>query len=903
MPPVDIRELTFEHYAHETSVHVNTPAPRLSWKLIADIDARNIFQISYEVEIAANVKNGHEGKAVSYESQSGDSVLVPWPGESLVPRERCLVRIRSTWKIDNRDETTAWTDWYTIQCALLNRSDFTANFITSSAKLKQDDSLRPLRFRKLFSLPEDKGQVARAHLYITAHGVYEATINGHRVGDHEMAPGWTSYKHRLSYQIFNVTDSIQQKNTNVIGVEVAEGWYAGRLGWDGHKYLYGTQLAVFAQLEIGFDNDPAIFSVTSDNTWQCDLSLIVSSQIYDGEVYDAEQDLCGWSTNSAVDTSSWVSAIEIEFPTSKLVAIGAPPVRVTQKVSPIKIFESKSGRKILDFGQNLVGKLYAPVIDKSEGHVITFTYAEVMENDEIGTRPLRSAKSTDTIYCGKVLREWSPKFTFHGFRYVEVTGWDDINQDSVVALVMHTDMQRTGWFNCSEPLVNKLHENTVWSMRGNFLSIPTDCPQRDERLGWTGDIQVFGPSANFLYDTSAMLGHWLEDLAAEQGEHDGVPPFVVPDVLHKQWGSFPQAVWDDVTILLPWALYKAFGDTDILRDQYLSMQAWVDTGLRRGPDGLWDRNTWQLGDWLDPIAPPERPGLGRTDGTYVADAYLVHVTNVMIKISKIIGEDAHAVRYAAQYESYKDLFNQKYITPAGLVAADSQTGLALSIVFGLHEKHEQVKVAAEQLCRAVRLARFQVATGFAGTPIITHALSTTGLSQYAYSMLLEKSCPSWLYPITMGATTIWERWDSMLPDGKINPGSMTSFNHYALGSVVNWLHEVVGGISPIEAGWKRFKVRPVPGGTLTWAEVSHESPYGMIRCRWEIEGTVFKLDVDVPPNTNAVVIMPDKQVNVIFGEKEEGMVVGSGSHTFSCRYEAKEWPPKAIYPGMMQIKD
>lgn len=897
-----IRELTLEHQPHGDVTCVNTHEPRLSWKLDAG-SSRNVEQRSYEVEIAPSLIDDHESKAESYSFESTNSILVPWPGKPLSSRQQCVIRVRVHLTADGMEDSTPWTEWHTIETALLERSEFAASFITTSAQPQPDGPLRPVRFRKTFELPEEKGKVIKASLYITAHGVYEAFINGSRIGDHQMAPGWTSYKHRLNYQIFDVTSLIQQNGNNAIGVEVAEGWFAGRLGWKKERHFYGEDLAVFAQLEIELENDPMIFPIISDESWECGTSAILSSQIYDGEVYGMQQEVKGWNTNKEFDSSSWVPAALIDFPESHMIASGAPPVRVTQEVKPVKIFTSTSGKKMLDFGQNLVGKLFAATIDKPKGHEISFTHAEVLENGELGVRPLRSAKCTDTVMCsGTPLKNWSPKFTFHGFRYVQVNGWDDITEDSVRALVMHTDMQRTGWFNCSEPLIEKLHENTVWSMRGNFLSIPTDCPQRDERLGWTGDIEVFSPSASFLYDTSSMLGHWLEDVAAEQEELDGVPPFVVPDILQKSWGNFPQAVWDDVTILVPWALYRAFGDINILEQQYPSMQAWIDKGLRRGPDGLWDRNTWQLGDWLDPIAPPDRPGDGRTDGTYVADAYLVHITEVMSKISEIIGETTDAARYTADYAKYKSLFNQKYITPAGLVAADSQTGLALAVVFGLHEKPEQVQTAADQLCRAVKLAGFKVATGFAGTPIVTHALSSVGLSQYAYRMIFEKGCPSWLYPITMGATTIWERWNSILPDGSINSGEMTSFNHYALGSIVNWLHEVVGGISPMDPGWKGIKVRPVPGGTLTWAEVKHESPYGTIRCRWEIKGEELKVELEVPPNSQAVVVLPDKQANVSLGEEEEGMTVGSGKHTFSCEYKAKEWPPKAIYPEIVEIQ-
>ncbi|OCT53203.1 hypothetical protein CLCR_10222 [Cladophialophora carrionii] len=453
-------------------------------------------------------------------------------------------------------------------------------------------------------------------------------------------------------------------------------------------------------------------------------------------------------------------------------------------------------------------------------------------------------------------------------------------------------MKRTGWFSCSHPMVNKLHENAIWSMRGNFLSVPTDCPQRNERLGWTGDIQVFARSANFLYNTTGMLGNWLDDLAAEQMEpwREGVPPFVVPDVITKAhpddddfWPHIPNAVWDDAAVLVPWSLYLASGDKEVLEKQYASMTSWIDRGIPRGTDGLWDANIYQLGDWLDPMAPPTEPGNGRTDRAFVADAYLVRATDVMAQACAVLGRDDDANRYRSDCQRLKQAFHDKYVAKSGLLVADTQTALSLAVVFILLDSPDQLAVVGDRLARAVRLQQFRVSTGFAGTPIITHALTSTGHPELAYRMVLEKNCPSWMYPISMGATTIWERWDSMLPDGSINPGEMTSFNHYALGSVVNWLHECVGGISSLEPGWKRVKVRPVPGGGLTSASVAHESPYGRIESSWEIKaGTKFHLEILLPPNTSAWVVLPGehKKKGSVEEPEEAGRWVTSGETPF-----------------------
>ncbi|KAI1617984.1 bacterial alpha-L-rhamnosidase-domain-containing protein [Exophiala viscosa] len=744
--------------------------------------------------------------------------------------------------------------------------------------------------------------VSRARVYITAYGVYRMFVNGCRVADEEMSPGWTSYKHRLNYQIF----------------DVGAGWYAGRLGFFGKRCLYGKDIAVLAQLEVLLE-DGQLYTFNSDESWKTHASAITHSEIYDGEAYDTREEHLqgGWCSDPASDESSWTTTTELPTPFTKLNASDIPPVRCTEVKQPIDIFRSPSGKLLVDFSQNLVGKLRVtfpavPAETSPGGHSVSFRHAEILENGELGTRPLRSAKCLDQVILSDTKPfTWSPAFTFHGFRYVQVDGWPmdiELKTSDLEALVLHSDMRRTGSFTCSDPLVNKLHQNTLWSMRGNFLSLPTDCPQRDERLGWTGDIQVFGPSANYLYDTTGFLGNWLEDLSAEQLEEGrgGVPPVVIPDLIDNPIKNPPQAIWNDVTVLLPWDMYLSSGDKDILGRQYASMTAWVDRGIPRGPDGLWDPNGWQFGDWLDPSAPPEEPGAGRTDCILVADAYLVRVTETMARVAECLGlSDDHA-RYSDDARRLKAVFQHQYMAPSGLLVGDTQTALSLALCFNLHQNDEQRAHAAARLAHLVQFARYRISTGFAGTPLITHALSDTGHAQLAYRMLLETKCPSWLYPITMGATTTWERWDSMLPDGSINPGSMTSFNHYALGSIVHWLYKVVGGISPRDPGWRTVEIRPIPGGTIDNATVTYQSPFGLVACSWSVceKDETFTMEVTIPLNSKGVIILPSQQqqqqvklggVACSDAPGAEGLVVGSGSHKFTCPYKKPQWPPKAIW--------
>ncbi|KAK3175822.1 hypothetical protein K4F52_009955 [Lecanicillium sp. MT-2017a] len=903
MSPIRISSIIFEH--HPTGLGIGHASPRLSWRFsssASQTEPRNWVQESYEIEISRH--NAPE-KPENYTVQSKESILVPWPSHALQSRERAAVKVRAHGNaIDSNGnptrESTEWSESAVVEAALLHKSDWSAKLTTSTITGSDKESVRPLIFRKAFSLPENAGHISKARLYITAHGIYKAYVNGTRIGNEEMAPGWTSYNHRLLYQTFDVAASLSQGGKqHVLGVSVAEGWFAGRLGWKSYRRIYGDKLAILAQLEVQFESGQS-YKLQSDGSWKSGHHATTRSEIYDGEDCDTRLANHGWSSDADFNEEYLSPTQELDFPSAQLLASETPPVRVTEELAPKNIFLSKSGKTIVDFGQNLVGKVELRLPVGPEGQQVTLSHAEVMENSELGMRPLRTAKPIDNVILSQSQpATWTPQFTFHGFRYVQVDGWPLNNgvpdTSEIKALVLHSDMTRTGWFSCSNSLINQLHENVLWSIKGNFLSVPTDCPQRDERLGWTGDIQVFSPSANLLFNTNAFLGNWLADVSVEQLEESrkGVPGLVTPDILNDNTLG-PQCAWHDVTVLTPWDLYTTSGDKELLRDQYASMKAWVDVGLPRGPNGLWDQNIWQLGDWLDPAAPPEEPGNGTTDGIFVADAYLVRVLETMAKVSAVLGEVKDATRYSQEAAHAKKTFQYEYVAPSGLLVCDTQTAHSLALTFGLLGGKSQIAKSAGRLNHLVYNAKFRIATGFVGTPLVSHALSDSGSYQMAYRMLLEKKCPSWLYPITMGATTIWERWDSMLPDGSINPGSMTSFNHYALGSVANWLHKNVGGISPLEPGWKTVKVRPVPGGDLTSATVKYEGPYGRIESSWHVgdDGT-FHLKVTIPPNSHAVVILPDAW-KMDTQSEEQGMEIGSGTYEYQCSYSPSDWPPKAL---------
>ncbi|MBO8140910.1 MAG: family 78 glycoside hydrolase catalytic domain [Firmicutes bacterium] len=860
---VSVASIRVEHL--RKALGIGTARPRLSWTV--ETSSAGWKQVAYEIESRAPTGElrGRTGRI-----ESDQSVLVVWPFAPLSSRETVEVQVR-VWGNDGRP--SSWSAPAVVEAGLLHPQDWTARFITPDW---EEDLSRPGPCPLLRREFEVGGDVVRARLYVTALGVYEVQINGTTVGDQVLAPGWTSYRHRLTYQTYDVT-SLIRKGRNAIGAILGDGWFRGRLGFGGgRRNIYGERLALLAQLEIDYANGTRDCIVT-DETWRAATGPILASDLYDGETYDARLERPGWS-EPGYDDGGWSGVRRVEWDLGTLVAPSGPPARRIELVSPVRIFESPSGKTVVDFGQNLVGRVRITVQGPA-GHAITFRHAEVLDKGELGTRPLRTAKATDRyILRGKGTEIWEPRFTYHGFRYVEVDGWPgELTPDNLAAVVCHSDMERTGWFECSDPLVNRLHENVVWSMRGNFLSIPTDCPQRDERLGWTGDIQVFAPAATFLYDCAGFLQSWLADLAAEQAE-DGVVPVVVPNVL--EGGAIPVAAWGDAAVIVPWILYQHYGDTGILEAQWESMRSWVDfvasvTGERR----LWDQGV-QFGDWLDPSAPPERPGDGRTDPGVVATAYFARSAELVGKIAQILGKTETAQHYLNLSTSIRAAFNREYVTPAGRVISDSPTAYALALEFALITDEDRRRYAGTRLVDLVRQSGYRISTGFVGTPLICDALCHVGALEDAYRLLMQKECPSWLYPVTMGATTIWERWDSMLPDGSINAGEMTSFNHYALGAVADWLHRTVAGLAPAEPGYRRLEIRPCPGGGLTHARAVHRTPYGMAECSWKIDGDQIEVSVVVPPNTVARVTLP--------GSDRGTFEVGSGQYRWQYPYRVPQ---------------
>jgi alpha-L-rhamnosidase len=744
-----------------------------------------------------------------------------------------------------------------------------------------DDSGRLPVLSRSITLEAPADRVMSAVLTATAHGIHESRIGDRLVTDTVLNPGWTSYEHRLQVQTFDVTDLVRDAATGTerpgdangpaveVSATLAGGWWRGPLGWTGTVATYGPDLAYLAALDITF-TDGHTQHVATDESWTSILSQVTLGHNYHGQHEDR--------TLAPTDPEP-VRVIDLDHNT--LIDQASPLITHHETLHPHKIWTSPAGKTLVDFGQNLVGVCHL-TLQGPAGTTVTLRHAEVLEHDELGTRPLRTAQATDriTLAGDDGGEEFFPRFTYHGFRYVEVTGYPgELSTEDIEAVVIGSDLTPTSSFTSSHAGLNQLIHNSIWSQKGNFLAVPTDCPQRDERLGWTGDISAYAPTAAFQYDVSDFLHTWLLDLHAETAANPRhIVPFVVPDFLKLSqvadqadvagfsdpdgntpdgWGT-PTAIWGDAACWVPQALWNAYGDLDQLRAHYPGMTLHLESVQAALSDtGLWDTG-FQFADWLDPDAPPEDAAAAKADKGVVATACLIRSARFTAQAAELLGLSEDAARYQELADRTLAAFTEHYVHDDGTITSDCQTVYALAIAFDLLDAgHRQT--AGDRLDTLVHDADFKISTGFAGTPYVTDALTATGHVDTAYRLLLEEGCPSWLYPVSMGATTIWERWDSMLPDGTINPGEMTSFNHYALGAVADWVYRTVLGITPAQPGYQEILIRPVPGPGLDWASGHHDSPVGRIDVDWRIDPTddTFHLEVTTPDGIPTTIVLPD----------------------------------------------
>ncbi len=709
------------------------------------------------------------------------------------------------------------------------------------ASLRYPEDLSPPStvpyLRKSFRIAKP---LARATAYVTALGICELRVNGRRVGDQILAPEWTDYNKRLRYQEHDIT-RLLARGGNVVGAQVANGWYSGHIGNGGFQY-WGKRPALLAQIELVYQ-DGSTETVATDRSWKSHVSPLLSTDFMWGEEYDARAEIPGWDRPGFRD-DNWFHVAERDEPEREINAQVMEPVRKLAELRPKTVTEPKPGKWTFDLGQNMVGVVRLRV-NAPAGTRITLRHAEMLNPDgTVYTDNLRRAPSIDTYICKGGGETWQPKFTFHGFRYVELTGLSSMpSPDTITGIVIGSDTPRTGTFTCSDESVNQLQSNIEWGQRGNYLSVPTDCPQRDERLGWTGDAQVFIRTAAYNSDVAAFFTKWFTDLNDSQD-----PDGRVYDVAPYAGPSKGTPAWGDAATICPWTIYQMYGDLALLERQYPHMVAWVEHCARHTTNHIRDRERGNdYGDWLSIGA--------NTDKELLGTAYYAHSTRLVAMAAAALGKNDDAAGFGKRFQDIKKAFIDKYVSGDGRIRGETQTAYLMALRFDLLPDSLRA-AAADHLERDIIGKDHHLSTGFVGVSHLLPELTRAGKTGTAYKLLHQDTFPSWLFSVRMGATTIWERWDGWTPEKGFQNIGMNSFNHYALGSCGEWFYETVLGISPEEPGFKRIVIRPVPGGKLTKAGGSFRSIAGMIRSSWEIEGDNFDLAVEIPPNTTATIHLP-----------------------------------------------
>jgi alpha-L-rhamnosidase len=708
--------------------------------------------------------------------------------------------------------------------------------------------------RRSFVLP---GPVRRATLHWTALGVADLFLNGEKIGNESLMPGWSDFRQRTQVMTADVTKMLQAGD-NTLGAILGDGWYAGTLLWKNERNHYGTHPQLLARLDVEL-RDGRKVSVATGLGWQLRYGPVLFSDIYHGESYDARKELGDWCEPGA-SSKGWRPADVFPAYRGKLSPKVNEGVRVTQSLRPRKITEPEAGKYVFDFGQNIAGVCRLKIRGR-RGQKVTLKFAEMLNADGTVYREnLRLARATDTYVCrGGGVEEWTPRFTFHGFRYVEVTGLDKKpSSDLLAALVLHTDMRPTGKFRCSSSLLNRLHRNISWGLRGNFLDVPTDCPQRDERLGWTGDAQVFIGTAAFHYDVREFFRKWLQDLRDGQ-RADGAYPDIAPDVLGKYGPQqFGNAAWADAGVVCPWEIYRHYGDKEILAENYDAMKRWIGYQRRTSKNLIRPRTAY--GDWLaiDAVTAQNAP----VPCDLVGTAYFAHTAGLMAKIAGVLGKKDDARKFRKLHAEVLEAFCHAYVTPDGRVVGHCQTAYLLALAFDLLPAKLRPKAFAH-LVDLIEARSCHLTTGFVGTPLLLPVLTRFGRTDLAYKILLQEDYPSWLYTVRNGATTMWERWNSYTKEHGFGDVGMNSFNHYAYGAVGEWMYGVIGGIRLLAPGNKRILFAPEPGGGLTSASCELDTPQGRAACRWQLRGKTLRGEVEVPPRTKAELRLPGQRTKML----------------------------------------
>lgn len=821
---------------------------------------------------------------------------------SFVPETELEGGKRYYWDVtaqaDDGDQGTSAVEWFEGGCG----ENWNADWITSPL----GKEIQPVMYRKFRLEEKEASQIASARLYISGLGVYEACLNGEKAGDEYLAPFYNDYRFWIQYQTYDVTQQLKP-GENVLSVMLGDGWYKGRFSYLDEarvKEIYGDDFLLTAQLLITF-GDGTRQMITTDETWKCISSPVLFSNIYDGEVYDAGREI--WDRDACrlaggVEEAS-VPAVRAAAPKGKLTERMSVPVRIHERFSPASLLITPAGEQVLDFGQEITGWVEFDC-RAEKGTEITLQYGEILQDDNFYRDNLRTAKAEYTYIADGEKRHVRPHFTFYGFRYVKVSGitlvQDMLSSFHFEACAVYSSLERTGSVTTSDDKINRLFENTVWGQKGNFLDVPTDCPQRDERLGWTGDAQVFCATACFHMDTAAFYHKYLKDMRYEQEINGGSVPYVVPDVLSAArenmgqeapditeniWGESGSCAWGDAATVIPWTVYQFYGDKTQLEENYENMKLWTDFIIHMDETCCGGGRLWQIGfhfaDWLALDNPDKKSCFGRTDPYYVASVYYLYSALLTAKAAGVLGKTEDQAYYEKVAEEVREAIRREYITATGRVAIDTQTALVLALYFDIVPEPFKERTA-KRLKEMLEENGMHLNTGFVGTAYLCKALTKAGLSGEAYTLLFKEDFPSWLYEVNMGATTVWERWNSVLPDGKISDTGMNSLNHYAYGAVSEWIYRSVCGIAPDEstAGFKKAVLAPCPDERFQWVKGEYASASGLYRSGWEFEGDHILYEAEIPFDCTAEFLVPEgmavKSVNGTPAEERERLPLKKG---------------------------
>jgi alpha-L-rhamnosidase len=871
-----VTHLRVEHLDEALGIHV--AEPRLSWRLPAGAAEQTAYRI--------RTNNGWDSGRV----ESREQLLVPYAGPPLRSRDRVRWRVKA-WTDLGESE---WSASAVFEMGLLDAGDWRAEWVTPHEKPGGAPGNRPASLlRHEFDVDTP---VTSARLYTTAHGIYEVFLNSKRIGDAELTPGFTQYRTRLQVQTYDVTKNIRL-GRNAIGVILADGWYRGLIGYFRVADQWGDRLALLAQLHLRH-TDGTENVIGTGPAWRSARGHVMAADLIGGERWDLRRLPRGWSWTE-FDDSAWSPVATDPRGFGELVDSPAPPVRRVQELTPVSVRRLDERRQVVDLGQNINGWVRLSKLGRA-GTTVRLVHGEWLDADgDVTTDNLRPgppnpeplpAGQVDEVTSSGVPSEiFEPRRTTHGFQYVRIEGHpEDLTPRDVTGVVVHTDLRRTGWFSCGDDRINRLHEAVVWSLRDNACDIPTDCPHR-ERAGWTGDWQLFVPTAAFLFDVAGFSTKWLRDVAADQwpdGTIANISPSAPGEGLAGQVEHLNgSAGWGDAAVIVPWELYRAYGDTRILAESWPTIVAWLDRVERaartqRHPDRtarqpepapheqyLWDTG-FHWGEWLVPGEDigdlAAFPKLDRGD---LATAFYAHSSGLASRIADVLGLDDEAKRYRMLSDEVRAAWRTEYLTADGRLTPDTQANHVRALAFGLVPDELRACVAA-RLVELVRQAGTQLGTGFLATPYLLPVLADTGHLDVAYELLLQDTAPSWLSMIDRGATTVWEDWHGVTADGK----AAFSLNHYSKGAVISFLHRYVAGIELDDTpAYRHFRVRPQPGGGITWAEAAHESPYGRIESAWRLDGDQLRLRVVVPAGTQATVVLPGGRQHT----------AAPGTHTYS----------------------